>query len=63
MAKAYRVYMVDGSGHIVKGHDVEADTDDEACDKACDLTLTGAVEVWEGTRLVFVRLPPKAPQS
>jgi hypothetical protein len=56
MAREFRVYLLDVRDHFVKAHTILADSDDEASDKALELTKTGGVEIWEGSRLV-ARLP------
>ena len=54
--RAYRVYLIDSMGHIAKAHEVEAASDEEACELA-SLMLSEqsnypVVEVWDRARQV-----------
>ena len=58
--RAYRVYLLDRLGKIATAHDVEAGSDDEACELA-NLILTEqsshpSVEIWDRARRIR-RLP------
>jgi hypothetical protein len=50
---AYRLYCLDGAGHISFAEVIEAETDEEALARARELKQ-GALrcEVWDGRRLV-----------
>jgi hypothetical protein len=61
MSKAFRAFEFDENDHIIKGHVIEADTDDGAFDQAQVLVDGHDVEIWEGTRLV-ARLPRDKPK-
>jgi hypothetical protein len=49
----YRIYRVDAGGHISEPSKViTCDSDDEAVEKARQLTGAWAVELWAGARFV-----------
>jgi hypothetical protein len=49
----YRIYLLDHADHIVWGHDVVCDTDEDALATAkIGLSPAEIAEVWTGTRRV-----------
>lgn len=48
----YRVYQLDGAGHIIRGHDIICDTDEAAVVQAGLLGIREAYEIWSGQRLI-----------
>ncbi len=58
--RAYRAYLLDNKGKIARAHELEAGSDEEACELAI-LILNGqssypAVEIWDRARRIR-RLP------
>ncbi len=54
--RGYRVYLIDQRGKIATAHDVEAGSDDEACELA-NVILAGQtnhprVEIWDRARRI-----------
>jgi hypothetical protein len=50
---SYRLYCLDGAGHISEAEWINADTDEEALDRAKVLKADARrCEVWDGQRLV-----------
>ena len=48
----YRAFVVDASGHVIRGHDLECDSDTEALELAVLLVQDNDVEVWQLDRVV-----------
>ncbi len=48
----YRLYCLDGSGHVVSGRDIVVRDDLAALQEAENDCEKDAVEVWQGARLV-----------
>jgi hypothetical protein len=54
--RAYWLYLIDSDGHIAKAHEIEASSDEEACelaklllDEQLDYSI---IEVWDRARRV-----------
>lgn len=54
---AYRFYLLNGHGHIVHRVDLDCSTDDEAIAAVEGHRRSGAMELWDGARVVR-RFPP-----
>jgi hypothetical protein len=54
--RAYRCYLFGGNGHIARAHDIEATSDEEACEFATQMLAQQsdypAIEVWDRARQV-----------
>ena len=48
----YRLYCLDGAGKFTKVHEIAADDDAEAIEKASDKKLGVSCELWDRGRLV-----------
>jgi hypothetical protein len=48
----YKLYFVDGAGHIHNRMDIEANDDAAAVAKAEDLAKGQALELWQSARIV-----------
>jgi hypothetical protein len=48
----YRVYTVDGDGHIVKSTPLICDDDVQAVEQAREISKGDTLEIWSGDRLV-----------
>ena len=48
----YRLYCLNDAGRFSKSHEITANTDDQAHDKAKELKLPVQCELWERDRLV-----------
>jgi hypothetical protein len=49
----YRMYFLDGAGHIEKVHEFEARDDDHAIKLANGLRENRRIELWQGSRLLL----------
>ena len=49
----YRIYFLNGEGHINRAADLFAETDQEALDRARALSEGRPIEIWEGARCVL----------
>jgi hypothetical protein len=49
----YRLYCLNDKGRFSKSHDIIADSDDDAIDKAEELKLPVKCEPWQQGRLVM----------
>ncbi|HUO94521.1 MAG TPA: hypothetical protein VMU22_16460 [Rhizomicrobium sp.] len=63
MTPDYKLYCVDGGGHVVKRHDAVCANDLEAFKKAHDYCGDYEIEVWAGRDRLYVvakgaKLPP-----
>ena len=48
----YRIYALDGTGHIKAAFDADCETDKAALDHAASAIPERSLEVWEGQRCV-----------
>jgi hypothetical protein len=48
----YRIYCVDGAGHITSADWIEAESDQDALDRARAMGLDSSCEIWDRQRLV-----------
>ena len=55
--RSYRLYFLDTGDHIARAHDIEAPSDDGACEIAARMLSEqshyACVEVWDRARKVF----------
>lgn len=59
----YRAYFFDTSNHIRHAHDLECETDAEACERLEAMDRRGfSAELWRGTRKL-ASLPAPAPDD
>ena len=56
----YRLYCLNDQGRFKKSHDIMADDDEEALDKARELKLPVKCELWEHGRMVGTLEPRDA---
>jgi hypothetical protein len=56
----YRLYCLNDAGGFSKSHDISADSDDEAIDKAEELKLPVRCELWQQGRFVATLDPHDA---
>ena len=53
----YRLYCINDEGRFSKSHDIVADSDEQALDKARELKLPVLCEVWQLGRFVATLNP------
>jgi hypothetical protein len=58
----YRLYFLDSAGHIVRGEEFVAPSDEAALEHARQYVNGKALELWNMTRLV-ARIEPEASQT
>ena len=56
----YRLYCLNDRGRFSKSHDIVADSDQQAIDKAEELKLPVKCELWQQSRLVATLNPEDA---
>ena len=54
----YRVYFLNAKGHIIRSHDLECASDEEAIEHLRGLDHAHALELWERARRVHRIEPP-----
>ena len=55
MAKmiAYRLYFLDGAGHVQRTRELKHENDDQAIDQAAAVDHPYGLELWSGGRLIW----------
>ena len=49
----YRLYFLNGAGHVQRARQLEHETDDQAIDQAAAIDYPYGLELWSGGRLVW----------
>ena len=52
MVSGYRLYCLDGAGNIIRAEPLMAATDEEAIQRAQEMSICFKIEIWRRERLV-----------